>query len=234
MSRSIRRASCSALLDAGAIVIGKTNLDQFATGLVGTRSPYGAPSSTFDPRYISGGSSSGSAVVVCRGVVSFALGTDTAGSGACRPASTTWWAQADVRAAEHERRGSRMPLARLRVDLRAYGRRRRSQCWTSRRNSIRADPVSHDARGRRALLRDRRLPGRRAAPRATRILRQSRRGEAFAGAVAKLTELGAQSGRNRLCAVSRSGALLYEGPWVAERYVAIREFIERKPDACTR
>lgn len=66
---------------AGAIVIGKTNLDQFATGLVGTRSPYGIPASTFNPEYISGGSSSGSAVAVAGGQVSFALGTDTAGSG---------------------------------------------------------------------------------------------------------------------------------------------------------
>ncbi len=70
-----------ALVDAGAIPIGKTNLDQFATGLVGTRSPYGACSSVFDPRYISGGSSSGSAVAVASGLVSFALGSDTAGSG---------------------------------------------------------------------------------------------------------------------------------------------------------
>ncbi|AWZ02872.1 allophanate hydrolase [Rhodobiaceae bacterium] len=66
---------------AGAILIGKTNLDQFATGLVGTRSPYGAPHSAFHENYISGGSSSGSAVAVARGLVSFALGTDTAGSG---------------------------------------------------------------------------------------------------------------------------------------------------------
>jgi allophanate hydrolase len=66
---------------AGAIVIGKTNLDQFATGLNGTRSPYGAPRSVFDERYISGGSSSGSAVAVASGQVAFALGTDTAGSG---------------------------------------------------------------------------------------------------------------------------------------------------------
>ncbi|WP_233058688.1 allophanate hydrolase [Komagataeibacter sp. FNDCR2] len=66
---------------AGAIVIGKTNLDQFATGLVGTRSPYGAPHCVFDSRYVSGGSSSGSAVAVAAGLVSFALGTDTAGSG---------------------------------------------------------------------------------------------------------------------------------------------------------
>ncbi len=66
---------------AGAILIGKTNLDQFATGLVGTRSPYGAVPNSFNPAYVSGGSSSGSASVVARGLVSFALDTDTAGSG---------------------------------------------------------------------------------------------------------------------------------------------------------
>ena len=66
---------------AGAVVIGKTNLDQFATGLVGTRSPYGAVRHAFDPTRISGGSSSGSAVAVALGIVDVALGTDTAGSG---------------------------------------------------------------------------------------------------------------------------------------------------------
>ncbi|QDY40918.1 allophanate hydrolase [Candidatus Pantoea soli] len=66
---------------AGAVVMGKTNLDQFATGLVGTRSPYGAVPNTFNPDYVSGGSSSGSASVLARGLVSFSLGTDTAGSG---------------------------------------------------------------------------------------------------------------------------------------------------------
>ncbi len=66
---------------AGAILVGKTNLDQFATGLVGTRSPYGAVPNTFDASYVSGGSSSGSASAVARGLVPFALGTDTAGSG---------------------------------------------------------------------------------------------------------------------------------------------------------
>ncbi|MGH8917560.1 MAG: amidase family protein, partial [Actinomycetes bacterium] len=69
------------LLDAGAIVVGKTNLDQFATGLTGTRSPYGVCESVFGGGLISGGSSSGSAVAVAAGLVSFALGTDTAGSG---------------------------------------------------------------------------------------------------------------------------------------------------------
>ena len=71
----------SKLRAAGAILVGKTNLDQFATGLVGTRSPYGAVGNSFDPAYVSGGSSSGSASVVARGLVPFALGTDTAGSG---------------------------------------------------------------------------------------------------------------------------------------------------------
>ncbi|WP_336795904.1 allophanate hydrolase [Erwinia aphidicola] len=66
---------------AGAIAIGKTNLDQYATGLVGTRSPFGAVCNTFNPDYVSGGSSSGSASVTARGLVCFALGTDTAGSG---------------------------------------------------------------------------------------------------------------------------------------------------------
>ncbi len=66
---------------AGAVLLGKTNLDQFATGLVGTRSPYGEVPNSFDPAYASGGSSSGSASVVARGLVPFALGTDTAGSG---------------------------------------------------------------------------------------------------------------------------------------------------------
>ncbi len=66
---------------AGAVVIGKTNLDQYATGLVGTRSPFGAVCNTFNPDYVSGGSSSGSASVLARGLVGFSLGTDTAGSG---------------------------------------------------------------------------------------------------------------------------------------------------------
>src|SRR6202008_1563503 len=74
-------AVVQALLDAGAIAIGKTNLDQFATGLVGTRSPFGACENSFDPKYVSGGSSSGSAVAVAAGLLSFSLGTDTAGSG---------------------------------------------------------------------------------------------------------------------------------------------------------
>jgi allophanate hydrolase len=69
------------LFAAGAICVGKTNLDQFATGLVGTRSPYGIPRNAYNLAYVSGGSSSGSSVAVAAGLVAFALGTDTAGSG---------------------------------------------------------------------------------------------------------------------------------------------------------
>ncbi len=69
---------------AGALVIGKNNLDQFATGLVGVRSPYGIPRNLFDARLIPGGSSSGSALAVAAGLVPLALGTDTAAPAACR------------------------------------------------------------------------------------------------------------------------------------------------------
>ena len=74
-------AAVAALLAAGGVCLGKTNLDQFACGLVGTRTPYGIPSNSFDDRFTPGGSSSGSAVAVADGMVCFALGTDTAGSG---------------------------------------------------------------------------------------------------------------------------------------------------------
>ncbi|MBM3336624.1 MAG: allophanate hydrolase, partial [Betaproteobacteria bacterium] len=73
--------SVQRLVDAGALAIGKTNLDQFATGLVGVRTPFPAPLNPFDEKIVPGGSSSGSAVAVANGFVSFSLGTDTAGSG---------------------------------------------------------------------------------------------------------------------------------------------------------
>src|SRR3954463_14648208 len=80
-SPQVSAVAVARLLEAGALFVGKTNLDQFATGLSGTRSPYGACESVFGGGLISGGSSSGSAVAVAAGLVSFALGTDTAGSG---------------------------------------------------------------------------------------------------------------------------------------------------------
>jgi allophanate hydrolase len=119
------------LLEAGAILIGKTNLDQFATGLVGVRSPWLHPRNAIDPSLAPGGSSSGSAVVVAQGIVTFALGTDTAGSGRIpaglnnivglkpkyrRPQTKPW-------PAVHNGRNPRLPDAGLRVDLRGlHGR----------------------------------------------------------------------------------------------------------------
>ena len=106
------------LLDAGAILIGKTNMDQFATGLVGTRTPYGICSSVFNADYISGGSSSGSAVAVARGWVSFALGSDTAGSGRVPAAfNQLRRTQAHARLAQHRWSLARVPNPRLRFDL---------------------------------------------------------------------------------------------------------------------
>ncbi len=81
ISRKPTQRRSRACAPAGAIVIGKTNLDQFATGLVGVRSPYGVPRNPFNPALIPGGSSSGSAVAVSAGLVPLSLGTDTAGSG---------------------------------------------------------------------------------------------------------------------------------------------------------
>jgi allophanate hydrolase len=78
---TVSAPSVQRLLDAGALLLGKTNLDQFATGLVGVRSPYGTPRNVFDASRVPGGSSSGSGVAVAAGIVDFALGTDTAGSG---------------------------------------------------------------------------------------------------------------------------------------------------------
>lgn len=77
----VTAAAVERLIAAGAIVLGKTNLDQFATGLVGTRSPYGPVRNAFDPELVSGGSSSGSAVAVALGIADIGIGTDTAGSG---------------------------------------------------------------------------------------------------------------------------------------------------------
>ena len=124
------------LIAEGAIVIGKTNLDQFATGLVGTRTPYGACSSVFDPRYISGGSSSGSAVAVARGQVSFSLGTDTAGSGRVPAMFNGLVGLKPTKGLlSTSRRGPGLPLARLRFDLRAVDRRCRARA--QRRSGLR-------------------------------------------------------------------------------------------------
>ena len=107
------------LIAAGAIPVGKTNLDQFATGLVGTRSPYGACSSVVDARYISGGSSSGSAVAVATGARGFVCAWDR--HGGLRPDTgglqRDRGLEADAQCDQHDGRGPGMQNAGLRVGL---------------------------------------------------------------------------------------------------------------------
>ena len=112
----------SLLRSAGALLIGKTNLDQFATGLAGVRTPYGAPKNALDPQIPPGGSSSGSAVAVAHGIASFSLGTDTAGSGRV-PAGLNNIVGLKTNAGRDLklRRCAGLPDARHNLDLCAYG-----------------------------------------------------------------------------------------------------------------
>ena len=108
---------------AGALILGKTNLDQFATGLVGVRTPYGIARNLFNPKLIPGGSSTGSAIAVAAGFAPLALGTDTAGSGRV-PAgfSNIVGLKPSLRSRFDRRRRSRLPHPRLCLRLRAHGR----------------------------------------------------------------------------------------------------------------
>ena len=160
---------------AGAIVIGKTNLDQFATGLVGVRSPYGIPRNTFDPAMIPGGSSSGSAVAVAAGLVPLSLGTDTAGSGRV-PAGLEQHrrSQAEPRACFHGGRRSGLPFARLRVDLRVDHRRLLDRARSDRRDRCGRSLLPR-ASARTARLISKGRTARRADRRSAAVLRRSHR-----------------------------------------------------------
>lgn len=207
------------LLDAGAVPIGKTNLDQFATGLVGTRSPYGICSSAFDERYLSGGSSSGSALAVAHGLVSFSLGTDTAGSGR-------------VPAAYNNLVGVK-PTRGL-VSTRGVV----PACRSLDCVSVFAGTVNDAARVLTVLTApDPEDPYSRAnAPRTAPITRLGIPAEleffgdasyeaAFARAVARVEALGVRLVRFELGPFLEAARLLYGGPWIAERYAAVGEFI---------
>ena len=218
------------LLAAGAILIGKTNLDQFATGLVGLRTPDPAPRNAIDPAYVPGGSSSGSAVAVAHGIVSFALGTDTAGSGRVPAALNN--------------------IVGLKPSLGAVSSRGMlPACRTLDTLSVFAGTVADaDAAFRAMLGPDRADPWSRALPVPTAPaglppgLRlglpdaASRRfgGDglseaAFAAAVADLEALAGAGAPVDLGPMFAVAALLYDGPWVAERYAAIRPIMETRP-----
>ena len=215
------------LLDAGAVLLGKTNLDQFATGLVGTRSPYGAPASTFAADRVSGGSSSGSAVVVARGEVAFALGTDTAGSGRV-PAGFNNLVGLKPTPGRVSTAGV-LPACRsldcVSVFALTVGD---AACVLSvMEGADAADAYSRFAPGAAALPAALRV----GVPRAAQVDREQGYDRSWSEALERLKAQGAlivELDFEPLHAVAR---LLYDGPWVAERYATVQALLESDPDA---
>jgi allophanate hydrolase len=213
-----------AMLDAGGILIGKTNLDQFATGLVGTRSPYGVPRNVFDAALIPGGSSSGSAVAVAAGIVPIALGTDTAGSGRV-PAAFGNIVGLKPTHGSVSARGT-VPACRsidtISVFARTVDEALRVQRVITGYDA--ADPYSRRA----PFPHLRRAP----APPHARIAvgdvgSMCDRGTADLTARAARGMGAEQVDVTPFLAIAR---LLYDGPWVAERSSALREVIETRPE----
>ena len=221
------------LLDAGAILVGKTNLDQFATGLVGVRSPYGVPGNAFNPQYLPGGSSSGSAVAVAAGLVSFSLGTDTAGSGRVPAAFNNLAGLKPTRGLLST--GGVVPACRSLdcVSIFALTAADAAQVLRSARGFDAADPFSRLAASPvRAMPRS--FDGcRMGVPRKEQLefFGNTETPQLFSRFLRTLAELGGEKVEIDFTPFLETARLLYEGPWVAERYVAIRDFIEREPGA---
>jgi allophanate hydrolase len=219
------------LIAAGAIPIGKTNLDQFATGLNGTRSPYGAPGSAIERNHLSGGSSSGSAVAVAAGLVSFSLGTDTAGSGRVP-------AQFNNIVGLKPTRGllsaaGVVPACRSLdvVSIFALSSDDARDALAIAKGFDAADPFSR--REAPAPLPHQVKSVRFGVPRARDLefFGNSEGERLFWTMIDRIRRLGGEVVEVDLTPFLETARLLYEGPWVAERYVAIREFIEKHPDA---
>tara|TARA_R110002124_G_scaffold35649_5_gene115795 strand:- start:1400 stop:3217 length:1818 start_codon:yes stop_codon:yes gene_type:complete len=214
------------LTAAGAIVLGKTNLDQFATGLVGTRSPHGAPRSVFNADYISGGSSSGSAVAVAAGFASFALGTDTAGSGRV-PAAFNNIVGLKPSKGLLSTRGV-VPACRSLDCVSIFAL-----------NAEDAGAVFHqaavfdagDSYARALMPSEPIIAGAKftfAAPRAADLtfFGDSEAERLFGEALTRLEDLGGRARRIDFAPFRDVAELLYEGPWVAERTAAVGRFMD--------
>jgi allophanate hydrolase len=218
------------LIDAGAIPVGKTNLDQFATGLVGARSPYGPGRNAFDPAYISGGSSSGSAVAVALGLASFSLGTDTAGSGR-------------VPAAFNDLVGLKPSCGVLSTSGVVPACRTLDCVSIFAKTAEDAEAVfaaaqgfdAEDAYSRPFTDVAEPLPAtfRFGVPRPEQLafFGNLNTPGLFEAAVNRLQSLGGQAVEIDFQPFLDTARLLYEGPWVAERYAAIHDFIERQPES---
>ena len=220
------------LLDAGAILIGKTNLDQFATGLVGVRSPYGIARNPFDERYIPGGSSSGSAVAVASGLVSFALGTDTAGSGrvpaafnnivGLKPTRGFFSARGVVPAC---RTLDCVSVFALTCDD-AAGVAKIMAAYDPDDPFSRADAAPHHFELPAAAAFRFGVPDRSAleffgAPDSPHLFEQ---------AIENLKALGGTAVEIDFTPLRDAAGLLYQGPWVAERMAALKSFFESHAD----
>jgi allophanate hydrolase len=216
------------LVAAGALPIGKTNLDQFATGLVGTRSPYGACVNAFDARYVSGGSSSGSAVAVATGLVSFALGTDTAGSGRV-PAAFNNLVGLKPSCGRLSTRGV-VPACRTLdcVSIFALTAADAARVFAVAEGFDPLDPYSRDyTRPPATTISPDAATFRFAVPLATQLefFGDARAEEAYAVALRRLEALGGTRVEIDFAPFAAAARLLYEGPWVAERYAAIEPFM---------
>ena len=218
------------LIDAGAIPIGKTNLDQFATGLVGTRSPYGACKNSINPAYISGGSSAGSAVSVALRLASFSLGTDTAGSGR-------------VPAAFNNLVGVKPSLGLVSTSGVVPACRTLDCVSIFANNAADAESVLAVAQGFDEMdAYSRQIPQNAVAPFKASFTFGVPRAEQFEffgnvetpslfkQAITKLESIGGKSVEIDFAPFLQTARLLYEGPWVAERYAAIQDFFETKPE----
>jgi allophanate hydrolase len=219
------------LIDAGAIPLGKTNLDQFATGLNGTRSPYGACRNAFNPDYISGGSSSGSAVAVALGLASFALGTDTAGSGRV-PAAFNNLIGHKPSCGALSTRGV-VPACRSldAVSIFALTAEDAERVLAVTAGFDSEDPFSRPLMphgfdfGRAAAFRF-------GVPMAKDLefFGNAEAARLFGESVEKLKSLGGVPVEIDLTPFLETARLLYGGAWVAERYQAIREFFDARAD----
>jgi allophanate hydrolase len=215
------------LEDAGAILIGKTNMDQFATGLVGTRSPFGACSSVFDERYISGGSSSGSAVAVAKGLVTFSLGTDTAGSGRVPAAFNNLIGLKPTRGLLST--AGVVPACRTLdcVSVLASSCDVAPMVWRAARGFDSGDPFSREPRTGEDAAPWWNVPFRFGVPRPEQLefFGDEEAKALYAEAVRKVEQLGGKRFEIGFSAFRNAADLLYEGPWVAERLAAIRSFL---------
>jgi allophanate hydrolase len=215
------------LIAAGAIPVGKTNLDQFATGLVGARSPYGDAHNALRPELISGGSSSGSAVAVARGQAAFSLGTDTAGSGRV-PAALNRLVGYKPSLGAWPTKGVVPACASLDcVTVFAHSLDDALAVDNVARGLHAEDPWSRSvSRGASQLPQTLLLPD---GPLGFYGPYATEYEAAWERAVEQLKELNLPIAYVDVAMFSQAAAILYEGPWVAERWAALGGFIEANP-----